>query len=573
MFSAKCKLLMEETVVRKITILITLLLAVNIAFATSNKKAINDAKAFIEKGDLVAAEGIIDDALTASPDDHKLLRIKGKILYENNDYSGALEYYEKALKQKSKDHESLLGAGMASLQLGKAEEALEYFKRGEKTKKQKGEFLYGQALAYKELGDLSEADVVIRKAIKKDKDNPKYQRAFGDINFEKEVWVFAINAYKKVIELDSSQTDLYYKLARANFYSMNFNVAVDYYKEYLKIFSSDTTAWRELGLIYEKSNNISEAVFCYKKLTELIPDDGDNWYTLGDLQFKLHQYEDAGVSLEKAVELSSHVAESYKDLAKIYQLRKEYFKADSAYTRYEQELGAPDNPQYWADKGKIMIKIGLKDAAFFDRAVVAYDKAIELDSAQAHYWEYGGLARYYKQEYANAIPFFKKRIELGGESVNALRNMAFCYLKTEKYELAAATLEKAIALKPGDPVMSQMVGKIYVFLQKEAEAIEHYKVALRDTTGALSASDICKIHGDLGYCYVQLRDPSNAEPYLLKAIKCDSKNVDYLLNLASVYHLDNQIEKANEYYENVLDIDPKHKAAKEGYLRTKTKTQ
>ena len=47
------------------------------------------------------------------------------------------------------------------------------------------------------------------------------------------------------------------------------------------------------------------------------------------------------------------------------------------------------------------------------------------------------------------------------------------------------------------------------------------------------------------------------------------KNTEYLLNLASAYHLDQKLEKANEYYKAVLDLDPNNKAAKEGYLRTK----
>jgi len=119
--------------------------------------------------------------------------------------------------------------------------------------------------------------------------------------------------------------------------------------------------------------------------------------------------------------------------------------------------------------------------------------------------------------------------------------------------------------------MRQMIGKIYVFLQKEADAIRHYKIALKDTTGALSTADICKIYGDVGYCYVVLREPQKAIPQLEKAIKCDAKNIDYLYNLASSYHLDNQMELANEYYKKVLDINPNHKGAKEGALRTTTR--
>ena len=107
----------------------------------------------------------------------------------------------------------------------------------------------------------------------------------------------------------------------------NATKAAKYYKEYLTRNETDTTAWRELALILEKSNNLSEAAFCYKKLTELLPDNGEYWYKYGSLEFDLHSYDEAGTALEKAISLGSNVADSYKKLAKVYQLKKEYYCA------------------------------------------------------------------------------------------------------------------------------------------------------------------------------------------------------------------------------------------------------
>jgi tetratricopeptide (TPR) repeat protein len=563
---------------RKVMLLVLLMLAANLAFADSSDKLAEKVDELIQGGQIEQAERQVDSALAITPDDYKLLTAKGNVIAATGDYADALKYYEQALSQKSKDPNALYGAGMAALRTDDPEKALDYFKRGEKTKKRKSDFLYGKAMAEKELGELKEADATIRKAISKDKDNPTLHRALGDINFEKNVWSIAISEYKKALELDSTETDLYYKIARANFFSQNFTDAVKYYKDYLKIFEDDTTAWVELAKICVAANNAPEAIFCYTKLTQLEPENGEYWYTLGDLQFGINDFEDAGKSLEKAVELKYDVAEAYKSLAKIYQIEKKYFKADSAYTRYEQELGPPDDPEYWFDKGKVMLKIGQTDATFFNQAITAFDKAISLDSSNATYWEYGGLARYYKQDFRGAIPFFIKRIELGEENVNALRNLAFCYLKTEQYNKAASTLEKAIELKPDDAVMRKMIGKIYIFLAGSnpseldaiiPKAIPHLKAALRDTTNALSSAEKCEVRGDLGYCYVALRDPTNAIPYLEASVKCDPKNVDYLFNLATAYFLNNQVELANEYAKKVLDINPSHKGADELEKRTR----
>jgi tetratricopeptide (TPR) repeat protein len=561
----------RRKVLKKLLTIIAMLTFVNIGMAASVNQVVKDARELIKEGRSADAEQLIDSAIALNPTEPKLLNIKGEIRFEYGDYAGALENYERAAAAKSKDPDALYGAGMSALMAGEYQKALGYFERGVETKKRKGDFLYGKAFAQMKLGLLAEADATARKAINQEKKNPDFHKLLGDINYEKQVWSIAMSEYRQTLELDSTYTDLYYKLARANFYSRNVNEAVKYYRDYLKANQNDTTAWAELALIYEKSNNPSEAIFCYAKLNELNPENGDYWFAKGDLLFNIRNYEEAAVALEKAVSLGSHVAEAYKRLAKVYQLRQEYFKADSAYSRFEQELGAPDDPEYWSDKGKVMIKIGQKDVSFFDRAAQAFDKAISLDSTNATNWEYGGLARYYKQDYAGAIPYFKKRIELGEENVNAVRNLAFCYLKTEKYDLAAVNLEKAIAIKPDDAIMRQMLGKIYVFTTHIDKAIVHYKAALQDTTGSLSAADKCEVYGDLGYCYLAQREPVDAVLYLERAVKCDPKNAEYLFNLASAYHLDNRLEQANEYYKKVLELDPNHKGAKEGVLRTTTR--
>lgn len=561
---------------KKIAVLILLVFAANMVFAASSQKLSENVTDLIMQGDMDEANRQVDSALTVSPDDYRLLTSKGDILLAQKDYAEALVYYEKALAEKDKFEDALYGAGICALETNQPEKALDYFERGVKRKKRKEDFLYGEAMAQKELGDLAEADKTIRTAIKDNENNPKLHRAFGDINFEKEVWSFAIQGYTKAIELDSTQTDLYYKIARANFMSRNFTEAVKWYKEYLKAYESDINAWHELGKICLAANLTSESIFCYKKLTELESENGENWYTLGDLYFNAHQYEEAGKALEKSVELDFNVAESYRRLAKVYQLRQEYYKADSAYTRYENEMGEPDDPEYWYDKGKVMIKIGQKDPKLFESAIRSFDKAISLDSTIESYWEYAGLARYYKQDYNGAIPFFIKRIEFGGENVNALRNLAFCYLKTEKYSKAAETLEKAIALKPDDAVMRKMVGKIYIFLAGSdttivKKAIPHFKVALTDANGSLKASEKCEIYADLGYCYVALADPKSAIPQLEKAAKCNPKDVDVLFNLATAYYMNQQKDEANEWARKVLDIDPNHKGADELEKRTRTR--
>ncbi len=557
---------------KKIVVIFLLAFAANVVFAASSQKLAENVNELIAQKNFTEANRQVDSALVVSPTDHHLLTSKGEILLAQEKYAEALGYFESALEEKDKHEDALYGAGVCALKVGEAEKALEYFERGVKRKKRKEDFLYGKAMAQKDLGQLAEASKTIRTAIKDNENSPKLHRAFGDINFQKEVWSFAIQGYTKSLELDSTQTGLYYQIARANFMSRQFTEAVKWYKDYLKIHTKDIKAWKELYDICSHANLTSETIFCATKLAELEPENGEWWYILGDLHFNIRQYEQAGEALEKSVALEYNVAESYRRLAKVYQLRKEYYKADSAYTRYENEMGEPDDPAYWFDKGKVMIKIGQNDPKLFGSAIKSFDKAISLDSTVSDYWEYSGLARYYNKDYAGAIPYFIKRLKIGGENVNALRNLAFCYLKTEKYEKAAETLERAISMKPEDAQMRKMIGKIYIFLgSREQKAVDHFLVALQDTTGSLKKAEVCELRGDLGYCYVALAQPKKAIAQLEIAVKCMPKDVDVLFNLATAYYMNQQRDEANEWATKVLELDPNHKGADELEKRTRTR--
>ena len=219
------------------------------------------------------------------------------------------------------------------------------------------------------------------------------------------------------------------------------------------------------------------------------------------------------------------------------------------------------------------IKLGTKNMAFFDSAVYAFKQSINDDSTFSAAYEYAGLAYYFKRQYSDAIPYFKMKIELDSTGVNSLRNLAFCYLKTESYNDAAATLEKALVVKPEDIQMRLMLGKIYAFNNNSLNAIKHFEILMNEYSESLNDSIKCEIYPDLGRSYLSDGKCSKATPILLKAEKCSPNDVSVLLNIATSYHTCNQIKEANTYYKKVLRIDPKNKDATIGDMQTTVQGQ
>lgn len=543
----------------------------SIAMAGPADDALDKARAFFDKGDYQSAATAAAEGLAVDPEHFKLLRISGQIQLELGQYGQALGFFEQALSQKSKDIETLFGAGMAALKTGEYKKAEEYFGRGLDRKKQ-ARFYYGLGMAETELENYSEADLNLRKAIDKDENIAVYHLGLGEENYRNKVYSIAINEFKKAIDLDSTLEktvpDLYYKIGESYLNLQNVLSAIESYKRGLDLFPDDIVAWKKLARICEVADKWADAVFCIENVVRIDSTDGEWQFKLANAYLKTNNKAKATESYEKAIDLDYNVAESYGQLALLYADLEKYEKAWDSYTRYETAFGPPDSTLYWLEKGKVGLKLGTKNMAFFDSAVYAFRKSIETDSSFSSAYEYAGLAYYFKRQYSNAIPYFEMKIRLDSTGVNSLRNLAFCLLKEERYTEAAATLEKALVVKPEDIQMRLMVGKIYSFNAKSLDAIKHFEILMNDYAESLDDSIRCEIYPDLGRSYLADGRCSRATPILLKAEQCNPNDISVLLNIATSYHTCNQIKEANTYYKKVLRIDPNNKDAIRGNLET-----
>jgi tetratricopeptide (TPR) repeat protein len=400
--------------------------------------------------------------------------------------------------------------------------------------------------------------------------------ALAEANYRSKTYPIALSEFNKAIEMDSSiyrQGPIHYKMAQAHLNMRNIPAAIEEYKLDLQINPNDTVAWMELAKIYQIAGNVPQAAFCYEKYTSLVPDNGQAWFDLGKLYLHIQDQEKAAMSFERAVELKSNVAESFGQLAKIYSDRKEFERSLDAYRRYEAEFGAPDSVQYWFEKGKVMMKMGEKNAPYFDSAMTAFERASAIDPTFTDAFEYAGLAMYYQKDYKRAIWYFNKVLAIDSTNINAYRNLAFAYLKIDDYANATRAFRKVLELKSEDVMIRAMLARIYSFRENFTDAVQQYEIILNGKNGQVSDSLRCEIYPDLGYDYLKLGKCQSSIPILLNAEKCKSNDVTVLLNIAASYQLCNSIKEANSYYKKVLAIEPKNKVAIRGEMETRLQSE
>ena len=278
--------------------------------------------------------------------------------------------------------------------------------------------------------------------------------------------------------------------------------------------------------------------------------------TKADMSARASQY------LERSLGLNSGSPELHLYLGKSYQDQKRFPEALDAFSKYEQALLEQEHEwtekdaDFWVGKGQVQAEIG--DSASLEQAIFSLSKAIELDSSKTTAYSYLGSALFEQGKYTEAIPFFKKRAEADPDNANAHLNLALSYLKLEQYRDAVEPLERVVELKPDKASAHDLLARVYFNLDRFAHAKDSYLAELK-----LEPSK-CEINANVGYCYLQLKNPAAGVPYLKKAVSCFPRNVSYLLMLGQSLETSGSVDDAYEYYMKVLTIDPNNQHAKDG---------
>jgi len=532
-----------------------------------------------ESGEYNQAIQLINDYLKQKPRDEKAYFYLGNCYFKKGEWDEAIEQYQKALERKSGYWEAYSQLGYAYYKKGMYEEAEKTLRKGLDIK-EKGELYNGLGLVQMAKGMLKEADFSFRKAISYDDKNPEYHKNLGDVNFEKGVLVIALQEYETALELDSSMVEVHFNLAQAYLKLVRFNDAMDAFKTVIRLDPQNKDAYLALGDIYMlDGKHYPEARIIYEEYlkfgegnTEVFGNLGISYFFLskilpslvvnGDTLTQAGMAERASQYLERAAGMNTERPEIYLYLGKADQDLKKFPEALNAFLNYEQMLlkkgyeWTEKDADFWVSKGQVQAEIG--DSASLEQAIVSLSKAIELDSTKTTAYSYLGTALYNQGKYEEAIPFFQKRIEAEPGNASANLNLALSYLKLEKYREAIEPLKKVVELKPDNASAYDLLARVNFNLEDFAKAKDAYLEELK-----LDPSK-CQLNANVGYCYLQMKNPKAAVPYLRKAVSCFPRNVNYLLMLAQSLETSGNIDEAYEYYLKVLEIDPNNQHAKDG---------
>lgn len=203
-----------------------------------------------------------------------------------------------------------------------------------------------------------------------------------------------------------------------------------------------------------------------------------------------------------------------------------------------------------------------------ERAIICYEKAIQSNTKNILAIYNYGLILLQEGSFDKSLELFFKSQELNGKkakrkmSTPAALNrtmllekniplaISSCYWRLNNMDKAISTLEDL--RKKYDyisPNTLTTLGYFYLLVKDYDKAKEISQLALDDDENFSAAWD------NMGQIYLEQKDFKTAKEKFLKSIELNPKSVDSLYHLGLIEEIENNKEKALEYFKKALDCN------------------
>ena len=393
--------------------------------------------------------------------------------------------------------------------------------------------------SYESLKDYERA---IKDFIKAVELNPKDEWAYSSLGLiyehTEKNYEAAIEYFSKSIEINPSawkysfRSDVYKKMK-------DYDHAIADLTRAIELEPNNNHYYFSRALIYHYNlNDYERALADFDKVIQLAPDNELHYRARGDVYKKFEKYDLAIADYTKAIELKADSARAYESRADVYRHNlKDYDRAIADYNKLTELF--PDKDEYYLKRASLYT-----DLKNYDLAIAEYSELIKLHPNEAKYYRDRASIYWKLENYARFIQDMDKIIKLDPNNAENYSNRGVAYARLKDYKQAIKNYDKAIAIDPNYPNAYNNRGFIYMDVFKD------YERAIQDFDKALQR----KPNFDLAY-----NNRENARRYLN-----GRQNVSEYLKRGEEFLKAKDYEKAFEYYEKVLAIDPNNAAAYRG---------
>lgn len=174
-------------------------------------------------------------------------------------------------------------------------------------------------------------------------------------------------------------------------------------------------------------------------------------------------------------------------------------------------------------------------------AEIVVKQVLKVDPTNQQGLQLLGLIKHKRNEHEKAIEIFEKALTYAPENIENHNNLALCYAGIGNYSKAIELLEKAVAKNPK--------GFMYSNLGLQYRNNKDIEKAIDSFEKSLAIEPTAHTWGMLGGCYGEKQNLDKAEECFRKSLEINPNFAPGHLDLASIYQLRGEWEKAWEEYE------------------------
>jgi len=414
---------------------------------------------------------------------------------------------------------------------------------------------YALGKNYYNLNKLSLAIQNARKAVDLNPDQKEYYVLLSNVYSSAKQFDSAAVTLENALQLDTTDVELYYKLARLYETSKPLR-AIETYEKVTSIIGPDWNVLMRVAELYEKLGNLDAAVASIEKLVALDP------ANVG-LQKVLTEFYQKSNKLDKALEVTNDILELTPDdldarerKAHILILQNKWDLAAAEYNYMLQQKNVPLD---------IKIRIG---ASYFNRSlsdssltkvVKDFFQTIDKDTLDWQVKMFLGAVAINEKRDSAAIEYFKVVTDLANWNVDAWARLGGLYFDNRKYEEAVKVMDEAINLFPDDFTINLILGLSFAQLNKHPEAKPYLNKAVE-----LNPNDLTAL-SSYAYTLSQLKQNDLAIDYLKKALTIKPDDVNLLGTLGLIYDSMEKWAECDSIYERALQIDSQNALVNNNY--------
>lgn len=404
---------------------------------------------------------------------------------------------------------------------------------------------------YSEMGEYDKALSAYAKVAELRPSDGYIYISIGSIYENQGKYIDALKAYNKVMEMCPEYLYNYLNIANVQYQLRDYKSSIENYNKFLSTYSQHWEARENLAASYINSGNYENAVNEYENLYSRNPSGFKDFASYGLALFEVKNYQKASEFLERAVDADPENTSAHINLAMSYQ---ELDKNDLALVQYDVVFRQqPSLHSIRFDYGNLLADMGQDEAAIenykiyiqnypndpraYQNIGVVYKRMNKLDDTIANY------------EKALALQKDKKDIVLE-------EDLAKCYHLKKDYINALKYYEAVLLVKKDDYDLRYNKALVLHAMKNYNDAVSIYTQLLTEKDNKDIQTNLTSALVSLGDEYLQAHNYSLATETFTRAIERGTKDSYAYYGLAKSYRACGIDEKATEYYEKAISMEP-----------------